>query len=75
MKGVAMDIFTRIVLPYDVVEEQSTRKIIDMLSKRGIDPGQAFWAEVTEAGIVIEQSCDAKPVPGECQFRKVGSAA
>lgn len=70
-----MDIFTRIVLPYDTVEEQSIRRIIALLRQRGIDPGQAFWAEVTEAGIVIEQSRDAKPVPGECQFRKVGSAA
>ena len=61
-----MDIFTRIVLPYDTVEEQSTRKIIALLRQRGIDPGQAFLAEVTEAGIVIEQSRDAKPVPGEC---------
>lgn len=70
-----MDIFTRIVLPYATVEEQSTRKIIALLRQRGIDPGQAFWAEVTEAGVVIEQSRDAKPLPGECQFRKIESAA
>ncbi|MEA3544699.1 MAG: hypothetical protein U9R69_05695 [Thermodesulfobacteriota bacterium] len=70
-----MDIFTRIVLPYAVVEEQSSRKVIALLRQRGIDPGQAFWAEVTESGIVIEQSRDAKQIPGECQFRRVGSAA
>ncbi|MFK5927004.1 MAG: hypothetical protein QM483_10270 [Desulfuromusa sp.] len=64
-----MDIFTRIVLPYATVEEQSTRKIITLLRQRGIDPGQAFWAEITEAGVVIEQSRDAKQIPGECRFR------
>ena len=69
------NIFTRIILPYDTVEEQSSREIIALLQQRGIDPGQVFWAEVTEAGIVIEQSRDAKPLPGECQFRRVGSAA
>ena len=70
-----MDVFTRIVLPYDTVDEQSSRKIITLLRQRGIDPGQAFWAEVTEAGVVIEQSRGAKPIPGECQFRRVESAA
>ncbi len=70
-----MNIFTRIVLPYGDVEKLTTRKIIAMLRKRGIDPGQAFWAEVTEAGVVVEQIRDAKPVPGKCQFRRVDSAA
>ncbi len=70
-----MDIYTRIVLPYDTVEEQTVRNIIDLLHRRGIDPGQAFWAEVTEVGVIIEQNRAARPIPGECLFCKIGSAA
>ena len=70
-----MDIFTRIVLPCAVVDQQSTRNIIALLRKRGIDPGHAFWAEITAAGVVIEQSREAKPIPGECQCRAIGSTA
>ena len=70
-----MDIFTRVVLPYDTVEEQSARKIIALLRQRGIDPGQAFLAELAEAGIIIEQCRDARPVPRACQFRWAEPAA
>lgn len=75
MKEVVMDIFTRIVLPCDDVTRLSTRKIVTLLRSRGIDPGQAFWVEIMADRIVIEQSRDAKPIPGDCQFRRIGSAA
>ena len=70
-----MDIFTRIVLPYAVVDGQSARNIIDLLRRRGIDPGQSFWVDMVDSGVVIEQSRAARPVPGECQFRRIRSAA
>ena len=69
MKGMTMDIFTRIVLPYEDVLGQSVREIITTLRDRGIDPGQMFYAEIAGRGIVLEQNRDAKPIPGECQFR------
>lgn len=64
-----MDIFTRIVLPYDVVLGQSVREIVTTLRERGIDPGQTFYAEMTGRWVVIEQSREAKPIPMDCQFR------
>lgn len=70
-----MDVYTRIVLPGDDVTRLSPRKIVAILRNRGIDPGQAFWVEITADGVVIEQNRDAKPIPGDCQFRKISSAA
>lgn len=64
-----MDIFTRIVLPYNVVLGQSVREIVTTLRERGTDPGQTFYAEMAGRGVVVEQSRDAKPIPGGCQFR------
>ncbi len=70
-----MDIYTRIVLPSDEVTRLSSRRIVAVLRNRGIDPGQAFWVEITADGVIIEQDRDAKPIPGDCQFRGISSAA
>lgn len=64
-----MGVYTRIVLPISVVENESVRSIATIMCERGIDPGQAFLAEITKSEIVIEQSREAKPIPGVCQFR------
>ncbi len=56
-----MYICTRVVLPLGTVEALAAKSLLALLQNRGIDTDQAFWAETTAAGIVVEQSRQVKP--------------